>query len=215
MLEARFLIALIALLSIGCMLGPGVQGSGNVKAEMRELGRFTGIDLEGAADVNVTIGEQQSVLVETDDNILPIIETTLDGDRLVISSKDNFRSSKGVKVRITVARLEAARISGSGSITATGVKSGKFEAAVSGSGDLRISGEAESLNAVVTGSGDIDTTKLEAADATVTVTGSGDVKISASKSISASVTGSGDVRYTGKPSQVQKSVTGSGTIKEM
>ena len=200
----------------GCGIGgPRVQGSGIAKTETREVGGFTRVESAGSANVTVQIGEKQSVVIETDDNILPLIDTIVKGDKLLITSHDSYSTRLGVTVTIVVPVLNEARISGSGKITASGVAAKVFDAHISGSGDIRISGSTESLEASISGSGGIDAIELAVTAADVRVTGSGTIKVAATQSLHAKITGSGDVLYTGNPTRIEKHVTGSGSVQAM
>src|SRR4051812_22937807 len=72
----------------GCSMGPAVKGSGVAKTESRQVGPFTRISIEGSGNVVVTVDPTQpaSLVLKADDNILPLVETTVKGDTLVISS---------------------------------------------------------------------------------------------------------------------------------
>lgn len=211
---AAFICAIFGV--SGCGIGgPRVQGSGVAKAETRAVEGFTRVESAGSANVTVQIGEKQSVVIETDDNILPLIDTIVKGDKLLIESHGSYSTRLGVKVTIVVPVLNEARISGSGNITASGVAAKDFDAHISGSGDIRISGSTESLEASISGSGGIDAIELAVAAADVRVTGSGNIKVAAPQSLHAKITGSGDVLYTGKPTRIEKHVTGSGSVRSM
>jgi hypothetical protein len=219
----RFMTCIIHSLVIGAMFGvsgcgfggPRVKGSGVARTETREVGGFTRVESAGSANVTIQIGGTQSVVIETDDNILPLIETSVKGDRLVIGSHGSYSTRIGVKVTITVPALDEARISGSGNITVSGVAAKEFEAHISGSGDIRISGSSDSLKASIAGSGGIDATKLPVTAADASVTGSGNIKVVATQSLHARIAGSGDVRYGGNPPEIHKQVTGSGSVRSM
>jgi hypothetical protein len=58
----------------GCS-AQSVKGSGNVISESRQVTEFNKIRLEGQGKVVLTQGNQSSLKVTTDDNILPFIET--------------------------------------------------------------------------------------------------------------------------------------------
>jgi hypothetical protein len=203
--------------SVGCAMvdRDTIQGSGTAKTETRELAPFTRIESTGSPDVLVTIGPKQSLTIEADDNILPVLTTEVKGDRLVIGSSESFSPKTPIKITITVAELKGAKVTGSGEINATGVTASDFEAEVTGSGDISVGGTANSLKAKVTGSGTLDATKLSVADAIVHVTGSGDAKVNTSKSLNATVTGSGDVQYRGNPSEITENVHGSGSVRKL
>lgn len=200
----------------GCVMASDqIQGSGVAKTETRDVPAFTRIETTGSADVIVTIGDKQSMTVEADDNILPLLTTEVKGDKLVIGSRDSYSPRTNIKITITVPSLDGASVSGSGQINVTGVNGKKFDAQITGSGQVNLVGQADSLNATIAGSGNLEATKFTVSDATVRVTGSGDAKVNATKSLNATVTGSGDVRYTGRPSSVQEQVHGSGSVKKM
>lgn len=202
----------LGLISVNSCDPNAIRGSGVSKKESRTVGSFSKIDLSGSPDVEVAVGPATSVSVTGDDNILPIIETTVSGDTLRIDSKGSFNTSLGVKVSITVPTLDSASILGSGDIHVTGLKAGNMDAGVTGSGDLTLTGAVDRLSAKITGSGDVRAGDLAAKSVRVTVTGSGDATIRATEELDASVTGSGDVHYFGNPPQVRKNVIGSGDI---
>lgn len=64
----------------------------------------------------------------------------------------------------------------------------------------------------VQGSGNISVTGINDPSLTVRLPGSGSVALTATHSLDASISGSGTILFTGNPTQVSKSVTGSGTI---
>ncbi len=207
-------LLLCVVVAAGCTkfgFSLGTKGSGKIRSEFRKVGDFDAISVQGAADVRVTIGGAQSVKIETDDNILPLIETTLDGRTLVIGSKSSYNATHGVRVTVNAAKFSKMSILGSGDAEVRGVVGPDFEAVVKGSGDVTASGWADRVNGEVDGSGDLKFYELRAKDAKMVIRGSGDAQLSASDSIDASVAGSGDVTYKGHP-KVQSRVAGSGHI---
>ncbi|MGA3182286.1 MAG: head GIN domain-containing protein [Verrucomicrobiota bacterium] len=202
----------MGLITIGGCNTNAIHGSGVAKTESRTVGSFSRIELAGSADAEVSIGAATEVAVTTDDNILPAIETRLEGDTLRIGFTQSYVSRLGVKVKITVPALNGVGVSGSGDIRVTGLRTGDLEARVTGSGDVTLQGAVGRLSGEVVGSGDLRAGDLEVKEVRVRVTGSGDATVRASEQLEASVTGSGDVCYYGNPPQVRKSVTGSGSI---
>ena len=74
-------IAAAALLG-GCFVGwdsDAVKGSGNKIEQARDLPNFEKIVLTGAAKLEVQAGASQKVVIEADDNIVPLIETEVQG----------------------------------------------------------------------------------------------------------------------------------------
>ena len=203
----------LGFISIGSCNPYATHGSGTAKTETRPVPAFTKIDLAGSPDVEVSVGPAASVNVTTDDNLLPQIQTTVDGDTLHIGSKGSYSTHLGVKVVVTVPSLRGASISGSGNIRVSGLKGEEMEAGITGSGDITLSGSVNHLDARVTGSGDLRANDLAANDVHVSITGSGDASVRPAGELDAKVTGSGSIHYLGHPAQIHRHITGSGDIE--
>ncbi|GAB2985394.1 head GIN domain-containing protein [Mucilaginibacter puniceus] len=102
-------------------------------------------------------------------------------------------------------------VSGSGSITSS-VNTGRLTAAVSGSGALNLSGNAKNADIKVSGSGHIRANDLKSDAVDASISGSGNIHILANKSINARVSGSGRLIYTGNPTNVNSTTSGSGRV---
>jgi hypothetical protein len=213
------ILSIVALLPMACSLTVNspkiVKGSGVVASESRPMSNFDSIRLEGSADVTVSFGDSASVVVEAEDNILPLIETFVRGSELVIRWKPLTTVSEAEPVRVTVTMksLKAASLPGSGNITIAGMNGGEVELDLPGSGDITADGIVDSVGAKIGGSGNILCGDLQATSATVKLTGSGNVTVFASESVDVTISGSGSVTYRGDPAEVNQSVTGSGTIQ--
>jgi len=218
-LKTVFALVGAALMLSGCSgmrhmfdQGPQVTGSGRVKSETRKVGNFTKIESRGSADCKVTVGKAVGVSVQADDNILPHIETAVEKDTLVISSKGSFSTHNPIVVTITVPNLESFNVKGLGDSSIQGVKGSSFSVEIAGSGDILAAGQVDKVSASIRGSGNIDFTNLRAREAVVSISGSGDITIFASHALDASIRGSGNISYLGNPANVERSVSGSGEI---
>lgn len=195
------------------IFGSGERGSGDAETEVREVDSFDRIKIDGSTDVFVTVGEEQSVSVTTDDNLLEYIETRVRGRHtLLVTSRGSYRSRCGVRVDVTVPELTSVRISGSGDADIEGLNGGMFEIDISGSGDVIVEGRVDEVEINIEGSGDVDARDLIATDAYVRIAGSGDVDVYAAESFDGNVYGSGDIDFYGRPEHVSRHVSGSGDI---
>ena len=231
-----FLGIVTTMLTItGCIVvinGNSVQGSGNIITREREVAEFSKVHLRGSGKVFLTPGETQSLEIKTDDNIMPLIETDVSGNKLTISHGNNRLRPTFFEVYITIQKLEGIRISGSGDIVGNDrfvtdmlyveisgsgdmdleVEAGLLENKISGSGSLQLSGKAEEYTISVSGSGKINAFDVDAKHVSVRVSGSGNCRISASESLDARISGSGDVYYRGQP-RIDARISGSGSLK--
>lgn len=225
-MKRNLFIALVAVLLVSaCSLfnninigtSQRVEGSGVLAREERPVSGFDSIEIAGSADVTITIGASESVVVETDDNIMPLIKTEVRGDTLVIDTRpnSNINTDLGVRLTVTMKSLKTASIAGSGDIDITGVQGGALNVEIFGSGNITATGMADSVNVTLNGSGNVLCAELQVQDARVRLNGSGNVNVYATRSLDATISGSGNVLYGGNPAQVQTSVPGSGSIDPM
>ncbi len=70
--------------------GNSVKGSGIVKNESRNIAGFSSISISIPARLTIVQGETEGVVLEGDDNILPLIETVVDDRQLQIRFKEKI-----------------------------------------------------------------------------------------------------------------------------
>lgn len=214
-------------------------GSGRPAAESRSLADFQAVALRGSMDLVVRQGTTQSVQVQADDNLLPLLETvvepTSNGATLLVRWKkgQSLHTRSKVLVTVVVPKLAALAASGSGDIRVEAFNTPALKLSLSGSGDARLqgltteelglsisgssdvvaSGSATRLKISIAGSGDVQMADLKSDDVSVTIAGSGNAAVNANKTLEVTIAGSGDVRYTGNAA-VKSRVAGSGSVNK-
>jgi Putative auto-transporter adhesin, head GIN domain len=213
--------------------GKAIVGSGNIKTETRTVTDFTGIQIALPSKVTLRQGNSESVVIETDDNILPEIETVVESGNLKIRprEKNGRLKTKTLNVTVNFKSIERLSAAGAGEVRADSIKVEKLKVSVAGSGNVRIQsieadtlnfsiagsgdfnagGNAKSVDASIAGSGALDIGRLQTQAIKLSIAGSGSSTVWAKESLKLSVAGSGDVRYYGDP-VVSKSIAGSGSI---
>lgn len=216
--------------------GKKVTGSGNIKSETRPVSGFSAVNLAIPAKLTVVQSGSESILIEADDNLLPLIETDVSSGVLKIRWTERNLSVSSKKIRITVNlnTVKGLSVDGSGDILADGLKFTELRAAIGGSGDIRLSnltgervkasvagsgdvlltGNIGVFDASIAGSGDIKAERLHAKTVSISIAGSGNAVVSAADTLSVSVAGSGDVRHYGN-AKVKTSIAGSGSVKHL
>ena len=137
--------------------GAKVSGSGNIKTEARSVSGFTGISLSLPAKVDIVQGGIEGISIETDDNVLPLIETVVEDGKLKIRFKERNMSvsTKTLKMTVNVKSLDSLAVAGSGDLRAAKLQVAKLKTSIAGSGDVRIAAlDADSLTVSIAGSGD-------------------------------------------------------------
>ena len=213
-----------------------VIGSGNVSTETRSVTGFHSVELLNSADVVITQGETEGVVIQAEDNLIPLLETKVENGTLRIgfTKREEIHFTKRMVVNVSAKTVDAIQLAGSGNITSKSLTPDHFSAkvagsgnlgvdhletgtlavSIAGSGDVKLAGKAARQTVEVAGSGDYEGGALKSGAATVSIVGTGDCEVAASETLDVNITGSGDVSYYGKP-KVTKHVTGTGDVDSL
>ena len=187
------------------------QGSGTIVSETRDVSGFDRIEVIGSGQVAIAVTGTDSLQVEADDNILPLLTTEVRNGKLELSSESSISPSQAIQYTITVESLTGVAVTGSGDVLAVGVDSDRFAVDISGSGSVSPAGATDALSVAISGSGRYRGVDLVAASASVDISGSGGAIINATDELDVDISGSGTVEYTGDPI-VTQSISGSGAV---
>ncbi len=157
-----------------------IRGSGKVVSETREVSNISGVELALQGTLHISVGTNESLRIEAEDNLLGYILTDVSGGELVIKTKTgvNLNNTKPINYYLTVTGLKSIAISSSGDIEASDLVSEAFSTSVSSSGDLTISSlKCTSLQVRSSSSGNTSIGNLQADSINVTISSSGDVTI--------------------------------------
>ena len=189
--------------------------------------------------MDLVAGNEGEIKLEGESNLLEYIKTEVKNGKLSIKVEKGYNLkpsswNEGIRITVPVESINSIALSGSGDIVGkTTIKTDNFktamsgsgditldveansiDAAMSGSGDITLSGSTRDFEATISGSGDIKAYSLEADNVDATVSGSADIKVTANKMLKARVSGSGDISYRGNPEKVDTKASGSGDISK-
>jgi hypothetical protein len=194
----KLMIFPLILLALALSACGAIRGSGDVTTETREVSGFNAVNLAGIGELILTQGDEASLQVEAEDNLMRYLETEVRGDTLVLGIKESWRMNsiwptKPIKFYVTLKDITAVTITGSGSARAEKL-------------------EATNLELNVYGSGDIQVDEVNAKRAKVNLTGSGNIEVDTltADEVHTSISGSGECRLSGEVSQQELHITGSG-----
>jgi len=205
-----FLLALTLILSCS---KDSISGSGDLTSESRTVTNFTKVKSEGVFEVMITQGNDQSIQVIADDNIIHKVKTVVvDNElRIFLDDDDNY-TNISVEVIITVPSINGIKNFGIGHILALDIDTNdNFNVYNSGLGGIKIEGSASGLNLENEGSGTYEGFLFNANDCNVRIIGSGDCEINCANNLDVHIEGSGDVYYMGTP-LIEADISGSGNI---
>ena len=226
------LLAVLALITAACSDIIGERGSGNLITETREVSGFDAIDLAGEGRLDIVFGDTETLVIEAEDNLMPLLTSEVEGGTLVLGSTESIDPTEDIVYSVTAVGLDRIRLSGSGDIVAPDAEGTRMtieltgsgsvfltdmdvdtvDAEISGSGDIELSGVAAQLEAAIPGSGSLNAEALSTDEADVSISGSGDAVVNVSEQLVADISGSGSIEYVGSPT-VDSNVSGSGSIE--
>lgn len=198
------------------IVGNGVAASGN-----RETGSFSQIEIDGVFRVFLSQGDKESVKVETDENVLPFILTSVENNVLKVKMKDSTSISKmkRINIYITLVNISKLRTTGVGSLKCSNqLKLRELEFVNQGVGatELNLAAEkltvkSETIGALVlagnvkdvsidnNGVGLIQAFDLKAEKLSLHSDGIGAAEVYASKELNINSSGVGTIKYKGNP----------------
>jgi hypothetical protein len=203
------LIGLFLLLA-SCSIA---AGSGNAATETREVSGFSSVELSGSGELILEQTGRESLTIEADDNLLPLLTSEVSGDALHLGVRPNttLRPRKPIIYRLTVRQLGGLQISGSGTVTASNIQVSRLRVEISGSGRITVKGSADDQELEISGSGEYRADELLSRTLRAQISGSGNAAVNVRESLDVDISGSGSLTYKGNP-RVTEEISGSGKL---
>jgi len=229
-------ISVLAIFAASCKWTIGlVRGSGDIETEERDVSGFHKVYLEGIGNLIITQGDEESLVIEADDNIIPLIKTDVFRHRLTIGFKRgyNFIPIAKIKYHLTVIDLDEISLSGAGDVDCDdfntdelefdisgvgdidfNINAERVESTSSGAGDITLSGKVDSQEIDISGVGKYDAEELESRECSISLSGAGSVTVNTNEELEISISGVGNVYYVGSP-HVEQDISGLGRVKSI
>lgn len=218
---------------------PGViQGSGNIVTESRSVSNFNRISMSWVGNLIITQGEEESLTVKAENNIMQYIITEVRDDTLYLGfDTEKYKiilPGKPVEYNLKLKNIVGLNVSGSGNIESDSIetdsidfnlsgltnvnirmlKAERLNIKISGSSNVGLIGKVNEQDIKISGSGSYDAGDLFSKKVNLKVSGSGKTTIWATESLDVNISGSGTVEYYGNPT-IRSSISGSGKINSL
>jgi hypothetical protein len=213
----RLVGALLLITLLGaCSVSRGVDGSGNLASDERAVSGFHEVELSGFGTLNISRGERETLMIEAEDNILPLIKTEVRNGRLVIEfeEKGPFNTQHPVVFNLNVKDLDVIDVSGAGKVVAADLEAEQLTVAISGAADMELAGKVDTQVVSLSGGSNYNGKNLASAHALVDISGTGDVTLRVSDTLDATISGAGSISYIGDP-QVSRNISGIGSVNKV
>jgi hypothetical protein len=201
----------LVLLLSACRWG-GIVGNGHIVTDTRQVSDFSEIEADGGFQLEWRSGAP-SLAITTDENLLRYIESENVDHRLRLHSGGNIWSRHGIRVTISSPTRAGAKLTGAAKLTANRLSGPNFAVESTGAAKVILDGSVDDLVTDMTGASKLEADELKTKTAEISSTGASHAEVNVSDSLKASITGAGKVIYSGNPANLEKSISGAGSIR--
>ncbi len=211
-----------------------IRGNGNMQTQDRKVSNFKGINVGGGFTVELTWGNNESLRIEAEENLLGNIVSEVKNGVLHIYNEGSISTNKGMKAYITLRELNSIDISGGVKVTSNStfksnamefdmsgassiklaIETRSLEADMSGASKVELTGRADEVKWSMSGASNVNAEDLEAQKVNVNASGASKVRVSASESLSINASGASNIAYKGTPS-ITSDVSGGTKISKL
>ena len=183
---------------------------------------FNAVSLQDGGVLTFTESNTVSIIVNTTQAVIDVMDIAVDNSILTIKTKDGQRisNSDAIKITITAPNVNTFINSGTGDINITKTNTDSmpiFNLVVSGSGAISTNRAYANVQSMtVSGSGNITTNEIIAENCQATISGSGSINCNSGTATTSIITISGSGSYEGADmlsNNVTTKISGSGTAK--
>jgi hypothetical protein len=209
-----------------------LKGEGNKITSAPTLSSFNAVDISLPIKTTITVteGSQPGINLNGYENVIKHIKTKIKDNTLYLYT------DLGITVEITLPAIKSLSLEGAadadvhGNISGTDFKldiSGvgnavidninvdDFSSEVSGAANIVVKGGTVKLAKYeVSGAAKIKTFPLQTTETYASISGAGKGEVTASQKLTASISGAGSIKYKGHPADVNKDISGAGSIAE-
>jgi len=205
---------LLTLPMIGCngAFHSSAEGDGNLIEKNFSVDEFSLVDASHAYNIKITVGDETSVKIETDENLMKYVKVYVKNNTLYLDIENNVNINGTMRAIISTPSLNGVDLSGACKIDVEGIKTNKFSIDMSGACKGTFAGSTEKLSIDLSGATKVNTEDLKAVDAIVDVSGASKCSVFSSSSLSADASGASKIVIYGDPPKVKTDISGASSI---
>ncbi len=192
--------------------GNCIRGTGPTVTESRTLSNFHSINSTIVADIFLTQGPQEDIVIQAQQNILPLLETTVINQELILDFDGCVEELDKISVTVVVPELRQLALTGVGNyVMQDDFELDALDISLVGVGEYRLRGTANMLSIDLVNVGNVNAFELSATSCDVSIIGVGDVEVLVTDQLDVSIVGVGNVFYRGMPT-ITSNITGQGAV---
>lgn len=192
----------------------GIKGSGEVITEEREIEEFSRIEVSGAYNINIVVGDRTSLSIAAEDNLQRFITTEVVNDKLIIKNTHNILPKRKIIIDISTNDLEEIISSGISNIYAERIDEQNFSVDLRRAGVIELFGKVENFDAYIYGAALLDSKEFFARFVDIDIEGSARAEAYVSEKLTVELSGNGSIDYYGDPLEVVVDNSGVGSVNK-
>ena len=217
------------------LIGPCVEGEGDVIEKSIKLSDITGVSIAGSSRLYIKQGDIQKITIKAQANIIDLLNREVKNGEWSAFFTKCIKTKETVEIFVEVPQINSLGVQGSGTILSkeylnvgemeleiagsgqinVKLNAEEIESEINGSGGVNLEGKTKSIEVEINGSGDVSAAQMIAEEAEVEINGSGDVRLNVTNSMDVEINGSGDVSYKGSPKNIKTDINGSGDLNKL
>ena len=193
-MKKLLVISLVSVFALASCNWHRIHGNGSIKTETRDVEEFDAITCDGGYDMQINCQEKQSLTIETDDNLLPLVKTEVHNKTLHIYTKGNLAPTQRIRIAVSVPDITEFISNGSTDGDINKINNSAIAIGIHGSGKLQLNGKSGTVHINISGSSKIEAASLISENSNIQINGSGNIHVYATNSIDVQINGSGTVK---------------------
>ena len=236
MTTRRWILTLLIALAPAAGCAPTIEGSGNLVTEDRDIPDLQRISVCCGFEVQLEEGDEPSLQLTGDDNIVEAIEARKRGDTIEVDYGDesaSYRPTERIRVEIVLTNVRefvgsggvkfdasaietdtlTATFSGGSVASFAAITADAFDLAASGGSEIDAAGEVDRQTINASGGSTYRASDLASKEASIQASGGSQVDVKVSDTLDANASGGSKITYVGDPS-VDKTTSGGGSVRK-
>jgi len=236
-MKTKTITLLILFIALGLgqnVIAKRVKGSGKVIKETRSLSSFHSLDVGGAFNVELIKSDEEKIIIETDDNIMPYIKTKISGGELEIYNDIDINNPTKLGIIIYYKNFDELDISGAAELFSSDIleteslefdfsgaseitlkiKVTNLDAEISGASKVDLDGNAANAEFDISGAAEVRAYGLEINKMDLEASGASNVRVLVLDKFTIDASGASSVRYKGSPSLNVEDVSGAASFRK-
>jgi len=186
-----FFLSVLVVMTAAC--SQITTGSGEIVTQQMDITGFDKLDISQGFNAEINQGDEYTIVIRIDDNLLEYLQVEKVGDALRIS-------------------LEQNRVFGISTLQAEVTMPTLTRLDVSGGSDATVSGTGDDISVYASGGSDADLASFSVVNANIDASGGSDVTINASGTLNVDASGGSQVYYLGSPTMGQINTSGGSDV---